>query len=151
MSSLRVCCVCDGPIPAEGVSHCNLDLNEAWHGGCAEGYVALVAERGRCADCGLLYPRHADECAQAPKEGFELPAPGIGADQLSAREAGPSKPTRDRWKGRGVAMSCSTCMWFVVKAGLVGRCRRHAPTMSGYPVVFQGDWCGDHKLDEVRP
>lgn len=27
-----------------------------------------------------------------------------------------------------------------------GRCRRHAPTMGGYPVVFPDDWCGDHKL-----
>ena len=31
---------------------------------------------------------------------------------------------------------------------VVGRCRRHAPTMNGYPVVFNNDWCGDHKLDE---
>ena len=30
----------------------------------------------------------------------------------------------------------------------IGRCRRHAPTMSGYPVVFVNDFCGDHKLDE---
>lgn len=30
----------------------------------------------------------------------------------------------------------------------IGRCRRHAPTMNGYPVVFSDDWCGDHKLDE---
>jgi len=27
-----------------------------------------------------------------------------------------------------------------------GRCRRHAPTMTGYPVVFENDSCGDHKL-----
>lgn len=32
----------------------------------------------------------------------------------------------------------------------LGRCRRHAPTMSGYPVVMPTDWCGDHKLDENR-
>lgn len=31
---------------------------------------------------------------------------------------------------------------------VVGRCRRHAPTMNGYPVVFEDDWCGDHRLDE---
>jgi hypothetical protein len=30
----------------------------------------------------------------------------------------------------------------------VGRCRRHAPTMNGYPVVYMSDWCGDHKLNE---
>jgi len=43
-------------------------------------------------------------------------------------------------------------MWFVGKGNeqLLGRCRRHAPTMSGYPVVFPIDWCGDHKLDETK-
>lgn len=32
----------------------------------------------------------------------------------------------------------------------IGRCRRRAPTMSGYPVVYPTDWCGDHKLDEEK-
>jgi len=50
-------------------------------------------------------------------------------------------------------------MWFVAKAlpqentgtsGALGRCRRHAPTMAGFPAVFQSDWCGDHKLDETK-
>jgi len=31
----------------------------------------------------------------------------------------------------------------------MGRCRRHCPTMGGFPVVFVNDWCGDHKLDET--
>lgn len=22
--------------------------------------------------------------------------------------------------------------------------------MNGYPVVFENDWCGDHKLDETK-
>jgi len=61
----------------------------------------------------------------------------------------------DPWKHRSKRMSCETCMWFVFKQAddkpnHVGRCRRHAPTMSGYPVVFGTDWCGDHKLDENR-
>jgi hypothetical protein len=30
----------------------------------------------------------------------------------------------------------------------LGRCRKHAPTINGYPVVFVNDWCGDHKMDE---
>jgi len=55
-------------------------------------------------------------------------------------------------------MSCSTCMWNVTKekkegsenTAPIGRCRRHAPTMNGYPVVFESDWCGDHKLDENK-
>jgi hypothetical protein len=52
-------------------------------------------------------------------------------------------------------------MWFVEKVGdgtevrspgemRIGRCRRHAPTMNGYPVVYDMDWCGDHKLDETK-
>jgi len=74
----------------------------------------------------------------------------------------------DPWKHRSQGMRCASCMWFVAKAAPVaregswsedganvgtptlGRCRRHAPTMSGYPVVFEHDWCGDHKLDENK-
>lgn len=55
-------------------------------------------------------------------------------------------------------------MWFVVKQvdkpapavqvgedkSALGRCRRHAPTLAGWPAVFNGDWCGDHKLDETK-
>jgi hypothetical protein len=46
-------------------------------------------------------------------------------------------------------------MWFVgkeasVKLTTLGRCRRHSPTMNGYPAVFTGDWCGDHKIDENK-
>lgn len=60
----------------------------------------------------------------------------------------------DPWKHRSDGMSCKTCMWYVRKESgaptELGRCRRHAPTMNGYPVVFPSDWCGDHKLDETR-
>ena len=54
----------------------------------------------------------------------------------------------DNWKHRGTNMKCSSCMWYSPKLGEIGRCRRHAPTMNGYPVVYKQDWCGDHKLDE---
>ena len=58
----------------------------------------------------------------------------------------------DPWAHRSDGMKCRTCMWFVPKAPhpAFGRCRRHAPTMSGYPAVFSTDWCGDHKLDEGK-
>lgn len=69
--------------------------------------------------------------------------------------------SEDNWKHRSAGMKCGSCMWFVPKAplesqatkpldsrGEIGRCRRHAPTMNGFPVVFTGDWCGDHKLNE---
>jgi len=65
----------------------------------------------------------------------------------------------DPWQHRSEHMLCSTCMWFVekkrpegymgeVSGKIVGRCRKHAPTMNGYPVVINRDWCGDHKLNE---
>lgn len=61
---------------------------------------------------------------------------------------------KNPWKRRSEGMKCITCMWFVrkeIREGVttkIGRCRRHAPTMNGYPVVFENDWCGDHKLNE---
>ncbi len=59
---------------------------------------------------------------------------------------------------RSAGMRCGTCMWFVEKtvpsggnpSRVMGRCRRHSPTVNGYPVVFPDDWCGDHKLDEGK-
>lgn len=66
---------------------------------------------------------------------------------------------KDNWKHRAAGMRCKTCMWFAEKQSTVerdvnsdsfGRCRRHAPTMQGFPAVFGTDWCGDHKLDENK-
>lgn len=61
----------------------------------------------------------------------------------------------DPWTNRIEGMRCRTCLWFVPKGdgpSDVGRCQRHAPTMNGYPVRLQSDWCGDHRLNErVRP
>ncbi len=65
-------------------------------------------------------------------------------------EKGTGEAKFDPWRHRSEGMKCTTCMWFVMKEGAkdVGRCRRRAPTMNGYPVVFKTDWCGDHKLNE---
>lgn len=60
------------------------------------------------------------------------------------------KYQKDPWAHRSENMRCRTCMWYAPKAKSVGRCRRHAPTMNGYPVVYPVDWCGDHKLSEGR-
>lgn len=68
----------------------------------------------------------------------------------------------DLWENRSDNMKCKTCIWFVPKMAKdqkqvgvydLGRCRRHCPTMGGFPVVFVNDWCGDHRLDEnkMRP
>ncbi len=71
----------------------------------------------------------------------------------------PTRQTLDPWKHRSKGMICRTCMWFVEKKvqnvpqaadHTIGRCRRHCPSMNGYPVVYTDDWCGDHKMDETK-
>jgi len=64
----------------------------------------------------------------------------------------------DNWVHRSVGMRCGSCVAFVEKAAnvtqkedhMIGRCRRNAPTMYGFPVVFSDDWCCQHKLDENK-
>uniref|UniRef100_A0A6M3IHZ6 Uncharacterized protein n=1 Tax=viral metagenome TaxID=1070528 RepID=A0A6M3IHZ6_9ZZZZ len=67
--------------------------------------------------------------------------------------------SEDNWKHRSKGMRCNTCMYFVVKEVptdleppplYLGRCRRRAPTLNGWPAMFLTDWCGDHKLDETK-
>jgi hypothetical protein len=78
---------------------------------------------------------------------------------LGVMEIDPKKLEPDNWKHRSKGMKCSSCMWYMAKGTAqpaastrrdLGRCRRHAPTMSGFPVMFASDWCGDHKLDEEK-
>ena len=64
----------------------------------------------------------------------------------------------DNWADRSARMKCGTCMTWVEKHpgvdGIipddkrVGRCRRCAPKLEGWPVTFYTDWCGEYKLDE---
>lgn len=85
----------------------------------------------------------------------KLDAAGVAYDPTLARKR---SDDIDPWAHRASRMRCETCMWFAPKqrpAGLsngpvFGRCRRHAPTMSGYPAVYGIDWCGDYKLDEAK-
>jgi len=69
------------------------------------------------------------------------------------------RPKEDRWAHRSAGMLCQTCMYYVKKVEdtgprlgsvEVGRCRRHAPTINGWPVMFKEDWCGDHRIDENK-
>lgn len=86
--------------------------------------------------------------------------PECGRDDAKMRRDATREMDRDPWAHRSEGMSCGTCMWFVLKESsgphppgdrrAVGRCRRRAPTISGYPVVFKVDWCGEHKLDENK-
>ena len=78
----------------------------------------------------------------------------------NAKIAQQAKQSVDPWVHRSSGMRCKTCIWFVKKEPTnhlshpgqheIGRCRRHAPTMGGYPVVYMTDWCGDHRLDENK-
>lgn len=57
----------------------------------------------------------------------------------------------DNWQHRSKTMRCHTCMYFVPKdESVLGRCRRHAPTLGGWPAVYVDDWCGDHKMDSAH-
>lgn len=73
-----------------------------------------------------------------------------------AEQCNTQPATVDKWIHRSANMSCDRCMYYVPKANSgpprpeLGRCRRRAPTMNGWPVMFPGDWCGDHKLDETK-
>jgi len=123
--------------------------------------IFLEGERLMAEMPGHTYRRIADqevgdmgigmEDVQHERDVREIAARGTGSDD-------------DPWKHRSARMKCATCMWFVLKArepkehatgrifdaGSTGRCRRRAPTMSGYPVVTKKNWCGDHKLDEEK-
>ena len=50
---------------------------------------------------------------------------------------------QDNWENRSEEMGCHSCMHYISF-----RCRRHAPTMQGYPAVYGDDWCGDHKMSK---
>lgn len=66
--------------------------------------------------------------------------------------------TQDNWVDRNLRMVCDKCIYFVEKKTgqiqradhVIGRCRRHAPTMSGWPVMYSSDWCGEYKIDENK-
>lgn len=96
--------------------------------------------------------RYGGESLRGAAEGI---AQGISHPNLPPWAERTNQP--DAWAHRAKTMRCQTCMWFVEKASIntlvgdrLGRCRRHAPTISGYPAVFSSDWCGDHKLDENK-
>ena len=76
----------------------------------------------------------------------------IGVAEVTGGQAIDPHPEseKDNWAHRSAKMRCSSCMWFVSKRGGLGRCRRRAPELGGWPAVFDTDWCGDHKLDETK-
>lgn len=67
-----------------------------------------------------------------------------------------AKQVIDPWANRYKGMRCDICIWYAPKEleslgnSKIGRCRRHAPTMNGFPVVYMNDWCGDHRINENK-
>lgn len=80
----------------------------------------------------------------------------IGAAKEAAERIINKPDQEDNWIHRSQGMKCRSCIWFVKKLSTIprmdtlGRCRRHSPTIMGFPAVFDTDWCGDHKLDENK-
>jgi len=81
----------------------------------------------------------------------------MGAGSYAEPVPTPLTTSEDNWRHRGMTMKCVTCMFFVLKltergdiSPSIGRCRRRAPGMAGWPAVFTSDWCGDHKIDEQK-
>ena len=69
----------------------------------------------------------------------------IGPDYPHDTASDKSLELDDLWTHRKDGRICKTCMHYTNY-----RCRRHAPTIDGYPPVYPEDWCGDHKLDKVQ-
>jgi len=96
------------------------------------------------------------ECSlEPPQEDMECRPNRIYLSKEEMPKPPQELPPDDPWRHRSEGMKCRTCMFFVrkfspVPAKPLGRCRRRAPTMNGYPAVFLDDWCGDHKIDEEK-
>lgn len=102
----------------------------------AVGSTTIYCETHRCgfADCGNVKQVNLDGCYVHGK----AVATSAGLMSFQAQ-------VNDPWANLGT-YACRTCRFFVPKDRGNGRCRRHAPTLEGYPVVYTEDWCGDHKL-----
>lgn len=55
---------------------------------------------------------------------------------------------KDNWVAHTSTHTCKFCMWFKAKTNKVGRCIINAPTIKGFPVVYETDTCGEHRLND---
>jgi hypothetical protein len=127
-----------------------------------------VRDAVACHRCGRLTANAIGYCDQHTDS---LKAHATATDKEPSAQKGNGTPFMsavgtDNWVHRSVGMKCSTCMWYSPKVGrpisdeaaakliegrgAVGRCRKHSPTLQGWPVMYAADWCGDHKLDEEK-
>jgi hypothetical protein len=119
--------------------------NTCYHNGnCKENHRNRCLGNYSCSTSRFQYKYwRADVDPQKPPN--VVRKPGLG--EIVGHDKGEIKAI-DNWADREKGMVCNTCMYFVIKDKVFGhgRCRRKAPTMKGWPVVFGTDWCGDHKL-----
>ncbi len=52
--------------------------------------------------------------------------------------------SKDNWDLTTGTRICVNCEYYINM-----RCRRHAPTLAGYPAVYPDDWCGDFKFEKT--
>jgi len=126
---------------------------------------AVIGKQEPAHDVGCSCPecqKRFDEAVREAREVSKMRQRQL--DEITRPVEFPRLTDDDPWRHRSAGMRCRTCMWYVPKAPQrpaeipdgpfviyeVGRCRRHAPTMGGYPVVKREDWCGDHRLDENK-
>lgn len=127
----------------------------------------------KCVVCGgeLVMGTYGRVCMKTSCEACQIPVCSVCDRPKNQHVLGckgpdnrdPVTSTEDPWRHRSKLMRCQTCMFYVAKVvektelqgkqydvvSELGRCRRHAPTLGGWPAVFGAtDWCGDHKLNE---
>lgn len=116
----------------------------------AIGQVSRLTSRLRSTLEAVNHLQHGQAVREPPQSSNHKSNPMVHPGQ-----GGVVNPKRDNWADRTYKMRCNTCIFFVPKSAEgrkndIGRCRRRAPTVDGFPVVFLTDWCGDHKLDETK-
>ncbi len=130
-----------------------------------EWVIAEKKDLGRWFVCGISYVMNEKSIGKAgriTKVGSEVYCPYTIAYEeilnkdvftvigLKTKEKEMSNATnKDNWKDKATGMVCSTCTNYAPKNEYIGRCRRNAPTMNGFPAVFPSDWCGDHKMNDA--
>ncbi len=126
--------------------------------------IAAALEMGELRHAGLGEPDKTSEAEPPDSKAFgrSLMEDEIPEQRARNRVVAQRLDELDPWKHRSQHMRCRTCMYWVPKVPLdkpdpellthsqLGRCRRHAPTMGGYPATYDADWCGDHKMDETK-
>ncbi len=44
--------------------------------------------------------------------------------------------------------TCDTCTWYhSIREDKSGQCRRYAPTINGWRIVYNDEWCGEHEVN----